>query len=499
MASEVSAAVVLEGLARKAWARSHSGDADCPASAIPTAEGLLDWLAEQTSETLAGFGERMAMLIRFGLADTAPPDVWVSLCDANWQAHRQAHRETPESLIRSAGAEIIRRHPLAPVIEAWQARITERLPDATVTTASGLVRRPRSVSRALQASWERVGIDVAEVDGEPFATVSPNAVAAFGKPRRRAYKRGDQRALGLRGFGELPGDLRLIAVAALDEAGPILSGDTLALMQVAQASDRPITVSASELAMLLARSRDGGFRRVRDSDLKRAHFATQALHWLILNDPKGSGRWINLARVEPLADDRYILGPPAWMREASRDQWTLTAEGGWHGRMRIASGEGATMGRVITGLEHFIAAHYLGGRGLNPNLQPANGKGSAGPAVSLPWRTVQRLAGFTWDESDSRADHAARVRHDRIVRGLRRNGYLLPTRNGRPNLRGEAEAGDSVEIVRIVRGARGRLAGLEIRASARFVAAARLSIRAEGQGFERVSLPDWMGLPVPVE
>ena len=62
------------------------------------------------------------------------------------------------------------------------------------------------------------------------------------------------------------------------------------------------------------------------------------------------------------------------------------------------------------------------------------------------------------------------------------------------SLAGEAAAGDSIEIVEVVRGSRAHPGGLRFRASARFVAAAVLS---DNQQFRRVSLGDWLGFTMP--
>ena len=58
---------------------------------------------------------------------------------------------------------------------------------------------------------------------------------------------------------------------------------------------------------------------------------------------------------------------------------------------------------------------------------------------------------------------------------LEDRGYFVDS------LRAEAPAGDSVEIVSRVRGARGRRGGLLVRASARFVEAARLAQLPRGR------------------
>ena len=94
--------------------------------------------------------------------------------------------------------------------------------------------------------------------------------------------------------------------------------------------------------------------------------------------------------------------------------------------------------------------------------------------------------GDCWDWKDQKADHAARNRWRRMVEALLKANYRIKT------FRGQAKAGDSVEIVEVVRGSRARTAGLRVRASARFVEAARLSSLRDGRGFETVRLTDWL-------
>ena len=167
------------------------------------------------------------------------------------------------------------------------------------------------------------------------------------------------------------------------------------------------------------------------------------------------------------------------------DRYTLTAEGGRAGKARVQAGESGAAGRLITGIEYRLAARFDGKSGTAPDLRPET-KGGPGPTVLLPWRDAMALMGESWDRADPKADHAARNRWRRMVDSLLKAGYKIAT------FRGEAEAGDSVEIVEVRRGSRARSAGLRVRASARFVEAARLSGLKDGKGFETVRLTDWL-------
>ena len=76
---------------------------------------------------------------------------------------------------------------------------------------------------------------------------------------------------------------------------------------------------------------------------------------------------------------------------------------------------------------------------------------------------------------------------------LTRRGYFLAG----SSRCGEGGAGDSMEIVDRIRASRSRAAGLTVRASARFVEAARLAQLRGGKGFEYRPLTEWAGLPLP--
>ena len=127
--------------------------------------------------------------------------------------------------------------------------------------------------------------------------------------------------------------------------------------------------------------------------------------------------------------------------------------------------------RTLAGIEGALAWSPTAGRGKDGRipdlLRPANGTTGPGPDVFLPWRQVLTLAGEHVDpEGDSPKD---RQRWKRRRDGLVSAGYLAPGR-------GEAKAGDTIEVVKILDGRGGnRQSGLVVRASARMVEAVRKS------------------------
>ena len=282
----------------------------------------------------------------------------------------------------------------------------------------------------------------------------------------------------------------------------MLANDVLTLLAYAHVVDRPMELTEHAGAALLVRDRTGRPRAVQPQhDLPRIWEAAAWLRSLLVWEPNDGYRWAPLAhvdvpRVRPV--DRLTIGPPEWARNPRGGKWTLTAEGSAAASARVTAGRYGLAGRIITGLEYRLAAGWDGNRNDRraPLLRPAYGKAGAGPVLEVPWRTVLRLAGDWWDETDARKDRAALERYKRVVNRLEagageRSYFVL---NGA--VRKAAPAGDSVEIVRI-RGHRGRPAGLLVRASARFVEAARLAQLRAGAGFEYRLLTDWAGLELP--
>lgn len=282
-----------------------------------------------------------------------------------------------------------------------------------------------------------------------------------------------------------------MTVGDLDGEGKIaLPGDMLTLTAIAQALTGQLALSDADGAALLALTKAGDFRRPLKSDIRRWHEASLALRGTVFMDP-ATRKWLPLAEVTALVQTT-VIAPPEWMRGQRLSEgggWTLTADGSRASRARrIAAADASIAGRLVTAMEYWLAARWDGRKGIAASLRPATGKAGPGPVLALAWRELLRLAGFTWDPADPAADKAMQMRYRRAVERMRRAGYIVP---GTPLA--EAAAGDAVEIVGIQRATRSRLAGLRIRASARFVEAARLSVQRQGRGFETVPLCDWLG------
>ena len=337
------------------------------------------------------------------------------------------------------------KHPLPPLVKAWQER--PRHPGkATVTTAAGMTRRLEAMSTLRRTPWaDGYSLETVQVDGEPMTAKLPDLVELFPEPKRRLrrlYEPVEARLLlRVDGVRDLPRDLRLVALEGLPGA---LAGDVLALVCLAHGIDRPMLIDERDGAALLARTRDGGFRSPKATDIKRFWQAAADLRAALMYDPHGSGRWADLAKVEPVPNRRgIVIGRPTWMGFLKGNRWTLTAEGGRAGKARIVAGEGGAAGRLITGIEYRLAARWDGRPGIAPDLRP---EWKGGPRTA----GIHRMAGC--NEPNGRRLGPGRHRggpcglaaagNGSQQRSLLKAGYLIH------NLRGEAAAGDSVEVDR---------------------------------------------------
>ena len=127
----------------------------------------------------------------------------------------------------------------------------------------------------------------------------------------------------------------------------------------------------------------------------------------------------------------------------------------------------------MAGLESRLAYTPAAGRGKHGRIPSAHRPvrpGRAGHQVFVPWREVLTLAG-EHVPPDAGAKSKDGRRYRRRVVALVETGYYVPVTGG------AAPAGDTVEIVKQVRGGRGREAGLVIRASAPFCEAVLRSQR----------------------
>ena len=516
-------AEIVRAVARLCWKNDQ-----CPAKAIPAIEKLDAWLLEHCPDEAKGQANELLThvypkdgVVWWEMQKPPPPNV-SALCVIIQGTSATANKLSWSGTQLVIYTDVVTieevhdrwlnfpenqrsTHPLTPLVEAWQRRPSTLA--AAITNATGkatnMTRRVQLVSTMCRVPWTLdAEVSAAHVDGEPMATPLPDPAGLFPQMKRRPrtrFKPGEQRMLKLPTVPSIPTDLRLLAlqeVSADPHSSPVLPGDVLTLLTFAHVADRPLILTEREGAALLVRDRSGRYRAVQRHDYKRFWEAADRLRTLAVFDPAGTGKWVNLATVEvPSTNpvDRVIIGPPAWAHGTHVGKWTLTAEGSAAAAARVTAGKQSRAGRVVTGIEYRLAAGWNGHPNtIAPDLLPANDRRKTGPGrpVEIDWRNVLRYAGEWWDETDPKADKAALECYNRVVATLMRRGYFVPG-----SLLAEAPAGDSVEIVCRVRAARGRRGGLQVRAAARFVQAARLAQQPQGAGFRRLLLTDWAGLP----
>ena len=344
-----------------------------------------------------------------------------------------------------------------PIEERHLIAVTDRAESIT------LVRQPARVTVATLSELEAVA-----VDGEPFVTKGPDAgLLAHYRARPRAAQRGLPFAGPERMDEHLIGSPVVRALQSFpligDERSPI-RGDTLRVAALGYASTGAMLIDEPTGALL--------FGANTAANRKRFWEASRVYHHLELTDSK-TGRYVTLGHAP--ADGRMVsLGAPFWWRgQGEGHRWSLT--GRLLGpRFDNNRGSGGTAGfqsgltRTLAGLESALSYSRSAGKGKHgrtPDLLRSVRKGGAGPDTFIPWRALLSLAGEPVP-ADAKSESVWGRRYRRRVDALIAAGYLISAPGG------VAPAGDTVEIVRVVDGrGHGHVAGVRIRASARFCAA----------------------------
>ena len=313
-------------------------------------------------------------------------------------------------------------------------------------------------------------VAAATVDGEPFMH-GGSTVQLFRRVSQKDVPPGQQRLFaGPRTIGgrEID-DVMIRGLASLprtDLRSPHI-GDVYRLGSLVYALVGPSRISAKDGAVFLCGSNTPESRR-------RWWNATRLIDSMSVTIDPSSGRWIKLAVANPCGDDSIVIAAPGWWNGRSwRPSRALfrSPSLGTH-RAGGTAGFASSLFRVLAGLEArmcWTEPSGLGSSGRIPSALVPASKGGAGPPLFVNWKDVSTLAG-EWIPPETRRNGTERRRYSRWREELLRVGYLVPTAP-RSGLRGEAAAGDSVEIVEVVSGRRGQESGLRIRASARFCAA----------------------------
>ncbi|MYE58563.1 MAG: hypothetical protein F4X35_03105 [Alphaproteobacteria bacterium] len=368
---------------------------------------------------------------------------------------------------------------LVKFVAAWQA-LPVKPENAHAWTVAGtrgdglrLSRTPGHVS--LSALGD---LAVVEVDGETIAHDTP------AEWERRRYRlivpvQGElfpgPRKMDQHATGGLLMDMASRLPLTEDERSP-LRADLLRAGTFAYSLSRTVVLKPGELSVLLT-----------GKDTAEGRNRGERVLWLMRSlgfPPSPLTRGETWAAFDAEPGETHRVGPARWWLErrgmqANRLTGVLFR--------RIKDGRWGSVERTIAGIEGALLWGPSAGKGKLGRLPDAvhpEKSGGSGPERFLPWWQVLRLSGeHLTAEAIEEAGSTLLQRYNERRSLLENAGYRLPSRKHHGPLRGaQAPAGDTIEIVDRVRPARGREAGLIVRASARFCA-------AYGRGGKQERLP----------
>ena len=381
-------------------------------------------------------------------------------------------------------------HPLALICRAMIQEQTHRtIQTATVDHVQNLSTVPYVVSEVNRRKWEIEGsVDAIEVDGEPIITYIKQLPGTFSADVTVLKPKGTQGELRpmptQRNNMEIPAPLVAYQKYGHNLGSPIAS-DVAQLMTIAYAANEILKLSVKEGASLLARGEDGAPRSPRDSDEQRFENAYACLGMAIwITDERGIDRFYPLMAHDRLSGNRFEIAAAGWARDRQSGRWTLTAGGGVAGQNRLkGDAHNNNIGRVITGIEYWLARDRFPSKGQNARISqaliPATGTTGPGNWHTLLWRELMMIAGDVWDCNDKGVDWKIRQRFYGIRDALKKYGYQVK------KLHTPAAAGDTVEFLFEKRGK------VKVRATSRFVEGAR---KAKREDWQKVGLSDFLGL-----
>ena len=370
------------------------------------------------------------------------------------------------------------KQPLLPIVRAWLARPRPVAKRHIISIQDRgdppLNRAPAVADYALLSPIEAV-----MVDGEPVVSGGPDAVRWWRRVRP-ATAPGDQRLLfaGPRKLdGQDVADVMIKACVSMgkwDHRKPLL-GDVFRVASLAfgLTSYGPVPEDLGAVFV-------GGHDTV--ANRKRWWAAARFLRTLDITINDRTGEFVGLANVDPDGVGGVHLGPPAWWRgKGSMNRWRLSGAL-WRpariGHRRGAGGQDelySGLARMLAGFESRLSYSPTAGRGKHgrvPDALRSVREGRGGDEVFVSWRDSMTFAGeYVAPGADATGVEGRRYR--RRIDALVDAGYLVPTSNA------AAPAGDTVEIVKVQRGSKGIAAGVRIRASAHYCAAALLSQRRD--------------------
>lgn len=470
---------VLAGLAKKVNPDAHAPSVEDIAAWASTREAAETWAAFLfPSDSDARELNSQQPFIPSTASDPEHMRDLVNRLHNTWGTRRTSNgrRPTPDDW---------QEHPMLPFVRGWifRALPPEQRHVLTVTDRNERFHLARTPAVLDLATLSPITIKTALVpgDGDPLATPAPGSRRLTLYHRAPRPRISEQRVLfpGPRTLGgHEVGDIVISALASdpltNDERNP-LRGDMMLLASLGFALSGGALLPEAFLAILI-----GG--RNTEANRQRAWRTALALHhYTVIVD--AIGRWAALAEVGTNPRDRIIsLSAPLWWdgKGAQRLSGALFRPAIFPGTGSRGTDVGywSSLHRTLAGFEarlHYSPSAGRGKRGRTPDaLRPVR-RGGPGPEVFVPWRAVLTLAGeHVLPDAPSHGKAGERYRNRRDA--LEAADYVVPPRGG------AARAGDTVEIVRIQRGAGKKPAGMVIRATARYCAV----IANRGEGFTRL-------------
>ena len=347
------------------------------------------------------------------------------------------------------------------------ARITETMPRSTQAVMLICAGEEGKLNRmpAIGDLATIAPVEAIEVDGEPVASGAPRSVLAGRRPKAWRPRQG-------RLFGHLEriggceiGDAVITALRnwPIDDLRSRRIGDVYRLASLVFAAARGMHGITPRDGAIFLTGQDTPANR------KRWYEACESADGLLLIVNPRTGQPLKLLVADWDLAGNTTLWPPVWWDGKTRHRLSGAL---WRDlRLRTGSTDAHTGGsgieRTLAGLEAMLSYAPTAGRGQHArtsnHLVPIR-PGGPGPNVYVSWRDVLRLSG-EHTPADEAPNGAASRRYRRRVAHLRQLKYEVPAGAN------AAPAGDTIEIIRQVKGGRSHEAGIVIRASARFAEA----------------------------
>ena len=406
-------------------------------------------------------------------------------------------------------------HPLAPIIRAWQQeqsaegaeqRAKNSIKTASVDHVRDMVAMPYTASEVNRRKWEEIGsIDAVEVDGEPIVTAManippysrehPDDLRTFYTVFKPSGAQGELQLQMPPGRDTMETPLPLVAYKQYGrDLRSATAADVAQVMSLAYAANEPLTFSLKDDigASILSRGGDGKPRPPKTSDVARFERAFMCLYGMagwVKHPERNSYHFMPFLNILRDDFDCFTVSVPEWLKR-DKGKFTLTAGFGVAGQNRLV-GQAHTnnIWRVVAGIEYYLARGKAmrGGyfKRVSQELTPANGNTGPGAWQELTWQELMMIAGDVWDLNDKTATAKAYQRFKKIRAMLRQAGYETPALGKKG-----AKAGDTVEFYFGKGNPRRGGTKVCVRASDRFIEAAR---KAKNQEWEQVSLTEFLG------